>query len=682
MEISSGRLKAAFDPITGSLVRLQDTTSKLVHVDAGSGGRSDGRLLRINVPAATWSSRYADSHAQTAVELKREGEGLSITYPELVAATGEPLGISAEVRVAASPAPDELLFTLHLANHGAAAVNEVRFPWIGGWTGIGGKGQDQMALGARRFLDPHAFPLPVGNTYALNHQRTRIVFPVELFAPWVDLSGPGGGLSYLNYMPEPQNGCFSIENLAGYGPGLRLALGWGHWLVLRPGETWTSPPLGLAVHEGDWHQTADRYRQWFEARYLPDPSRRGLRAMMGFQNVFLRGFDGTPIRPLEEIPQVAASGRKYGVDHLCIWDVLSLGNYINHGPHDLFDYPEEERALLSQGLKQAEAEGTHTSALVNFRHPNVALSLHDPALQEQVQRRYDGTARTEMFSGSHHHTGLWTQQLGPESYVFSPFSEAQQERVGRLVREYLDLGYTSLFYDQPFEYYPDYGFLEQGQRPQHTHRAALELIARARELLLQRDPNAIIIGEECDILATPWVDMWMSWSISQPAAAPSVAMTRYAIPQTMIAWVVDSEPARVALAFAMGMYLCLMVHGGEGTLDDEPELARLVGALARLRHATAERTVQARFVDRQGLEVEADEGFVAHSYDSAAGPAVIVAAPGGAARGKVRAERAAFSSPDSPAEGLLYSSDGSVVSVSGDEQEFQLQANEVVVWTL
>jgi hypothetical protein len=677
MEISYGRLKLNFDPATGSLLRLQDAADGLVHLEARRDGHADGRLWRVTAPAERWSSRYADSHAQPSVEAREASGGLTFRYPSLLAVTGEALGIAAEVRVTPSPRPDEALFTLRLENHGAATLNEVRFPWVASWAGLGGPGQDRMALGARNFADPHDFPKPTGYTYAHARQREAHLYPTSLYAPWVDLSGPGGGMSLCTYMPEAENGGLSVENLAGYGPGLRLALGWVHYPVLRLGETWTSPPVGLAVHASDWHVTADRYSAWFDGLY-PPARRRALFSMIGFQNVFFRGFDGTPIRPLEEIPRVAAIGRQFGVDHLCVWDALTLGNYANRGPLDLTEYPPEERALLRAGLRQAEAEGSHTSALINFRHPNVAQRLADPALQAEIKRRYDGTAQTENWSGSHAQAGLWTRHLGPEGYVFSPFSAAHQERVLRLTREYQDFGYTSMFYDQPFEQYADYGFLAQGHRPEHTHRDAVRLIARVRELLLAEDPNALVIGEECDLHSTPWIDLWMSWRISNLSAIPDARLTRYAIPHAMLCWTVDSEPERAALAFAMGMYLCLLTHGGEGTLADEPELARLVAALARLRRATAERTVEARFVDHRGLTVDGDESLVAHSYDSAAGPAVIVAAVGAPARGRVTLERAAFSMPGG--EGQIAALSGEVTPASGDTQEFRLQANEVAVW--
>jgi len=679
MELRAGRLRLTLDTERAAILRLEDTASGLVHLrsDLPIGGPVG--LFRVIAPSDTWWSRYADADGQPPPAVEERSGAVVLRWPDLVAADGAALGLAAELILTPSERPDELLVRLALRNTGPSVVNEVRCPWLSGWGGLGGPGADRCILGAHTAMDPHGLPTPAGNNYARNHQRVFYEYPVRMYAPWADLSGPGGGLALLNYMDAPENGGVSFENLAGYGSGLNLALGWAHLIALGPGESWTSPPMGLAVHCGDWHETADRYRAWFDEQHPPDHSRPHLRASIGFQNVFFRGFDGTPIRPLEDLPRVAAVGRRHGVDHLCVWDALTLGNYAKACDRDLTEYPEDERALLREMLTQAEREGTHTSALINFRHPVAARAVRDPAVAGQVQRRFDGTLRTENWSGSHNHCSLFVKHLGPESWVYSPFAAEHQERVLRLTGEYLDLGYTSIFYDQPFEIHPDYGFRAQGHRPEHTHREALALIARVRELVLARHPDAIVIGEECDSFA-PMVDLWMSWGFSQPSAVPTLALARFAIPHAMLSWVIDHEPERAALAFAMGMQLCLMTHGGEGTLEDAPELAALVARLAELRKTTAARTTLARFRDRRGLTIDADDSLVAFAYDSPHGPAVIAAAPGAPARGRIAVERDAFSAPGTGGE--LLRLDGSRAEVSGDEQEFALGADEVIVWAL
>lgn len=683
MEIRHGRTKVVIDPRTGSILRIEDTVSGLVHIDANRDGRTDGRLFQLVLPSEAWWSCPAESHQQAIVRCGRRGNGLGIEYPDLKAADGAQTGVAVRVEIRPGAA-DELLLTMHVENRGPRTVIDTTFPLLGGWHDLGGGDKDRIARGANAFIHPRMYPNAAGNTYARNAQRGGRHYPMDMACPWVDVSGPTGGLSYINYMTEGRNGKFWTENLAGHGTDFRLMFGWAHLLALRPGQSWTSPTMGLAVHAGDWRQTADRYRVWFDNLHAPDYSRPAVRSRIGFQNVFFRGFDGTPIRPLEALPQAAAAGRRYGVDLLAVWDTLSLGNYARHDPHDLMDYSAEDRALLQRGLRRAEAEGTRTSALINFRHPNVALHLPDPDLPNRVQRRFVGTFRTENWTMNHTFEEPWVQHIGPESYIFSPFSKAHRERVLRLTRDYLDLGYSSMFYDQPFEQHPDYGFVDKGFPPDATQHEALQIIGEVRKLLLARDPLAVIIGEESDIHATPHVDQWMSWSIAVPTAPliERVAMLRYSMPHTMLSWVVDHEPERAAIAFAMGMQFCLMVHGAEGILDDEPELARRVKAMASLRRDTAARTVMARFRGQTGLTVDGESAFSAWVYESDAGPAVIVAASGATAKGKVTVDAATFRAAGRAAEGRIVHLDGSQAGHAGVTREFDLGANDVAVWEL
>jgi len=513
-ELRNGRMVLSIDVRTGVVSRIEDSATGLVHVDAEMGGRADGRLFRLVAPSGMWWSCYADTQDQTDITCTRTDDGLTLEYPDLKAADGEQtgLGVTVDIRPGGK---DEFEFRMQIENNGPRTVIDAAFPLVGGWHEH--SENDRICLGANSTIKPRKLSPSAGNNYARNGRRLGWFYPVWLSCPWIDVSTPRGGLSYINYMEEGRNGRFWADNLAGYGDDFRLMFGWSHLIALRPGQPWSSPPMGLSVHGGDWRETANRYGAWFDAKYPPDYSRPTVRSRIGFQNVFFRGFDGTPIRSLDYISEVAASGRRYGVDMLCVWDTLTLGNYARHDPHDLTDYPSEDREKLRRGLQQAESEGTRTCALTNFRHPNVALHLPDPDLPNRVQRRYTGTFRTENWAGNHTFGDIWAHHIGPESYVFSPFSKAHRERVLRLTREYQELGYTSMFYDQPFEMHPDYGYSEKGYEPDTTHRDALSLVGEVRKLLLERDPQATVIGEESDIHGSRYIDQWMSWSISDPS---------------------------------------------------------------------------------------------------------------------------------------------------------------------
>jgi hypothetical protein len=241
-----------------------------------------------------------------------------------------------------------------------------------------------------------------------------------------------------------------------------------------------------------------------------------------------------------------------------------------------------------------------------------------------------------------------------------------------------------MFYDQPFEHHPDYGFIDRGYPADATHHEALQLVAEVRQLLLARDPQAVVIGEESDIHATPYIDQWMSWSISAPSPelVERVAMMRYAMPHTILSWVVDHELERATIAFAMGMQLCLMVHGAEATLAEEPEFANRIRALADLRKMTAAWTVMAQFRGQRGLSIDGDDAFTAWVYTTPAAAAVITAACGHGAKGKVTVTPESYALEKPRAEGRVICLDGSQEVQPGLVREFDLARNEVQVWVL
>lgn len=677
--VTSGRTKMI---VAGSVIKgFEDVETGLSHIATGQDLDKYCGLFRLIVPSVEWKSRFVDSKDQKATGEQANEDRRSILFDDLVARDGKTTSVMAEINISRSAAADEILFQLSLKNLGANDITEVVFPRFGGWTGQGGSGQDAILLGAKSKFDPHSLPRKSNATYGRWHQKVpenMIDYPVNLNVPWMDISGPRGGLSYINYMTSANNGYVAIENEAGYGSGFWLAFGWAHIVCIKPGASWVSPEIGVSVHAGDWHVTADRYRVWMKKNLPPIRKNKSLCKSIGFQNVFFRGFDGEPIRPYQEIPAVAASARRYGVNHISIWDYTSLGNYVMRPECELLDYNQNDRAVIKSGIKQAQAAGSDVSLLINFRHLNPSATWYK-AHQAEIKRCYDGTPQTENWAASGHHGRLFVPYLGPDCNVYSPFSSLYRKRVLNLVKKCRQLGYASIFYDQPWELKPDYAFVDRGRLPEETQAATVELIGQVRNLLPE---NGILIGEECDVFAAQHIEMWMSWAWSAPAAAERVARLRYSLPDTMLAWNVDSEPERASLAFALGMCLCLCVHGNEGLLDDEPALAEHVARLARLRQLTAERTTMARFNDQRGLTVDGDGNFRAYSYDGDAGPAVIAAAIGKGAKGRVTVDCQSFGAPGKPGEGICFDLNGNQTMTKEEIYEFDLKDNEVAVWIL
>ncbi|MFH1615140.1 MAG: hypothetical protein ABIG61_08675 [Planctomycetota bacterium] len=362
MELINGRTRLVIDKKDGNIVRIEDARSHLVHVNStGRQGAEKGRLFTLIVPRDGWHSRYADNTISPPPQIRKSGKGLVLKWNSLSCVEGR-LPIAAEVSIE-SCGDDEFIFTIKVANRGESEITDVWFPQISGWEGQGGKGKDKLVYVGSGSIDPYMFPMNKGMTYIRCHQRLN--FPsVYTYTPWIDLSGPKGGISYMSYHEQAKNYSFAFENLAGHNPGLNLCFGIAHYTRIEKGQTWQSPPMGISVHAGDWRDTADRYNNWVDTWYVPADTPGWAREAIGFQNIFFRSFDGAPVRPLESMPQVARIGKKYGVNHLCVWYYNSLGNYSRLGNPDILDYSEKEKRILRKALAQCKKEGLRTSVLI------------------------------------------------------------------------------------------------------------------------------------------------------------------------------------------------------------------------------------------------------------------------------------------------------------------------------
>jgi len=671
IELAAGRLRLGIDKKTGSIARIEDAKNKIVHLDVlKEGARGYGRLLHVIGTSGIWTSRIAESHL-AAPKIQTDNNGLTISYPNLPA-RGQKTGIRAKVRIELIDELDEARFTVEVENRGEGPITEVQFPVIGGWTGVGGSGKDRMVVGATYEFDPHGFPINKGVPYARFRQRQLSMYAVAMYPPWFDLSGPGGGISYINYMEKPLVGGLYCENLAGYGPGLHLAYGWAFQPLIKAGKKWSSPPIGISVHGGDWHDTADKFTRWVQTWFKPAPTSRSVRLSIGYQNVLFRAFDGMKYRGLDAIPEVARDGRRYGVNHLAIWDYIISGSYGRTDDLDVLDYTEAEKEIIRKGLAQAKKEGTNVSALTNFRLANCMSTKCNAA---EAVRNYDGSPRVEQWAGSNYHFSLWTPHLGPLSYVLSPRSESWRRRILKQTQEYLDLGFTSMFYDQPFQYHPDYSKQKYGE-PDEVYAECVNVIAEVRKMLAENDSEAYMIGEQGGVQASQYIDMWMSWYVDFEPARKAM----YALPYTINSYPVDCETWKASRAFALGCQLCLCTHGNEETLAAEPAFAEHVAKLAALRKRCAQRTVFGRFKDTLGLELALDEGVYAYAYDSADGPAVIAAAGDEGGRAKINVNRDFFQKGNRKEAGTVFRLNGRQErSKSADKFDFTLEPNEVVV---
>jgi hypothetical protein len=670
MRIVSGRTEIEIDDATGSIVVVAEAGGR-IHFDARRDPERLGRLFRILLPERDWVAHHADSQATRPTVVQEASGKVTLRFADLASPRG-PAGVEAEVAI--EPAPnDEVHFTLSLTNHRDGDLTDVMFPWLAGWV-AGPSGPDHLLLGGVRDVDPGSYPRTDRDTVGRWHQRDFWAYPRDLYCPWFDLSTRGGGIGVLSYQTEPSILGVFVENLAGYEPGQDLSVGLAHFPRLRRGESWRSPVVAVVAHKGDWRATADRYSTWVDGWFRSPPTPVWARRAIGVQNVLFRVQDGTRFHRFNEIPELARAGLAHGVPHLTVWDLGIMGP-VPEFMTPWVPFSERDRTELVTGLAAARGMGAHLSLVQNYRIAWPGSEFYRDVASRELALRYDGTPYVEEFLPSQWHPAFEAAHVGTMTYVLDPRVDGYRERVLRKVAETLALGFDSVHWDQPHMHWPSYRDDVPGQ-PYGVHSATVGLLLEVRRLVHDRDPEGMMLGEWGDAFGSQAIDLWFpSW----PKEFRDLERAVYSVPQALWSCVVDTDPARATRAFACGAQLFLITRGLLGTLADVPAFAAHVQALAALKGRCADRLAFGRFRGDAGLEVKVDGPAGAAVMQSPAGPAIVIASPGGTSKTHVTIDRLRIGAGEH-AGGKVHRLNGSTNAATGDELKLELESNEAVVW--
>ncbi len=621
MKINNGIVALEFDGRTGSLVGVEDKRGGARH----SFDPAYGRLFRVCVPdEERWIDRYADSHQSGRPQMKFVKGRLTIHYPDLKTPDRESTGISATVTVTLPDGADEAQLVIEVDNNGRFLIHEVRFPWIGGWTGAAGAGRDCIAAGQYMF-DPHAMHYggsAFGRGWTIYGQhRRKAPNHINMMVPFLDLSGGGRGLSMVPYPSAPGLQNAVVEDLNPRPGDARIGASWVHHAGVAPGSRWTSDPTGIAPHGGDWHQSADRLNRWLDTWWQAPPTPPRLRRSIGFHNAMFRDFCGRELRPYAELPAIVRHGRTLGLEDFCLWDMTLMGVYLRAGRAPMLEDVPARTAELKRALAKAAALGVNVSTLVNTRLVS---------MKNRMGRLWEGWgARTlygmpvmESYPVRGAHARLASDYLDESGRRLCQCHPDFQKWSIKMVARCQDLGFTSMFLDEPFG--EDLCFAADHGHPVPGHSAlgVADWTARASDLVRARRPGAYTIGESLDIFTTRGINLGWYWNWSDNHGN----IFRYTLPDALQGWTIDAyeHEDEVGKAFAWGFLLAVIVKGLEGTLRDVPEFCRRIQALGALRSRTAAFTVDGRFRDTVGLETDTDASLATGLYASASGLGIVL----------------------------------------------------------
>ncbi len=614
MRLANDQLAIDLDPRTGSIRQITDRRTGRHYLDDTRGAR----LAKLIVPTPDHISRPLFSHEAGRPTLGRHGDAVTIEFPEL-RYRGQATGVFLTVRVRLPEDSAEAFFSAEIRNQSPHRVHEIWFPWLGGRRGVPGRSDGSITTGHTVEADIYGRLYEAGRSpHAFSHHQHRIASACML--PMMDYGVDGGGLSYNKYEQRPSPHVLVFENPNTCRDDLCLTWAWATHVFAEPGETWRSCEFGVGVHQGDWHETADRFRAWLTTWRKPCDTPAAAKEKIGLLHLLAHSFSGERCNEFTDLPEIARDALGYGVSDLLVWD-YAASVYYRPDRGGFWEMPDERRQEIRSALAEVRALGCSVSTYVNWcliAERNSTWEELRPLVQESMfgalQFGYPGGSLDgALYTDPSYEMCTHSVCCGADGY---------QAYANRVLEQTFALGFDSIAVDMAAEWKPCFSKRHGHASPWEAWAKTYEWYGDVTQEVRRRNPGSYTVAELPDLYNTQHLDFWWTWGWRYPnLIRPEVF--RYVLPDVTPAWCIDENQRDVvAEAFMYGSLFAVATRDMMGRLSDAPDLAAQIGRLGRLRRQTAAYVCQGRFMDNRGLTVVGGRGAV---YVSDPGLGVVLA---------------------------------------------------------
>jgi hypothetical protein len=617
MILENEHVRVELEATTGGFRSIFD--KKLAHEYIAAPERA--LMFRLMIPEDDEQWLHIDS---LRPEIATSGQQAILTY----ALEG------ASARVTLSLDAWQICAELHVTNTGKHLIEEVIFPWVRGIGPIEGGRLVWPNFWKRSFDDVFGKDLG-GDHHTWNEWSQKVVarYPAHLASAWCDYGNARHGLAIEGRHTDFSIMDFFVHKVVEKQPDgaseqdarRSLDLATVHPRRVKPGESYTSPSVLIAAHQGDWHTPADNHRAWLET-WIRKPDRPAKFATsIGWHFFFMKHQDGYTPHTYEDLPRMAEAALSAGCPYLLLFGWQTGGHDNNY----FYRYvPNEQwggREALRRAVEKCRAMGVELIPFFNGTLANVTMPEH-----AEFGHRWEAKTR----SGHAYYAGDWARHNfdAPSRnramlHTEVAFCEEQRayflESVKRIVQDY---GFGNTQLDQISEkMLVDYDEAHVTTTPDRVFVDGLaELLPAVRRLVREVNPEGIMISEALNEFTGQWCDSSWDWNILIPFPEPIL----YTLPWLMASHEIDAlEYGEVNKAFAYKMHLDMKIDGGDSPITQYPKFTEHVRSLAELRRRVADYYCFADFRDQEGIEVAAPENALVRTYrNDASGRASIVLA--------------------------------------------------------
>jgi hypothetical protein len=279
--------------------------------------------------------------------------------------------------------------------------------------------------------------------------------------------------------------------------------------------------------------------------------------------------------------------------------------------------------MLKKALADAKSLGCNLSVYLDFwlttERSKIFKELYDDVLVSYYKKPIPIT-----INFGYQHAQLRDYCLEQGGRELCQKSPRFQKYALDLVKESIDLGFSSILIDGGSAWNTCYGENHGHVSPDDTIEGAFEWMSEASKIVKHNDPQGYIIGEAPDSFNSQLCDIYLSWW--QPGKGSggytNSEVLRYTLPEMILSWGIDQlDRDIIPEVFAKGHHFATMIYNLDGMLSDHPEFAAHIHRLSVLKKETLEYVAHGRFLDKKGLDIDGGIGYV---YSSDAGMAVTI----------------------------------------------------------
>ncbi len=599
MQLGNDMIQVELDPHTGGIVSIVNKQRGYQYILAPE----RALLLRLMVPEDERQGNYIDA-AEPEIEIC--GDTATLTYR---------IGaISATATLTLDGGA--IMANLHLTNAGPSNIEEIMFPWVRGVGPIPDGHLVMPNFWKRKYDD--VFGKDLGGDHRTWNEWTQKFssrYPAYMATAWCDYGNSDHGIAV-----EGRHTDFSIMDFFVHKivdktrePVQRtLDFVTVHPRRVRQGETYTSSPVRITVHEGDWHVVADAHREWVET-WITKPDRPAKFAeSIGWHFYFMKHQDGYVPHTYDDLVPMAQAALDAGCPYLLLfgWQVGGHDNnyFYRYVPNDAWG----GEAALKEAVRRCREMGVEIMPFFNGTLANTELAEH-----KEFGHRWEAKTRT----GHPYYAGDWARHnfdapTRNRAMLHTEIAFCAEQRayflatVKRIVQDY---GFGNTQLDQMAEkMLVDYNEDHVTTTPDRVYvDGVAQLLPEVRRLIREVNPEGVMISEAINEYTGQWCDSSWDWNILLPFPEPIL----YSLPWLMASHEIDAlEYGEVNKAFAYKMHFDMKIDGGDTPITKYPKFAEHVRRLAELRRRTAPYYVHADFRDQEGIETTAPDSVIVKTY--------------------------------------------------------------------